>query len=118
MSGLAEGEKKDAAEKLLKFISSEEHFKYMWEQTNGGFIPPMSLEDLGIDQSKVPELTKSFLEKFSEVTDLRNEIGVYDPMSQLTTKVREEIQGLFAGNTPQGTADNIQKEIDNYEANK
>ncbi len=118
MSGLAKDGKKDAAVKLLKFISSQEHFKYMWEQTNGGFIPPMSLDDLGIDQSTVPALTKNFLEKFSEVTDLRNEIGVYDPMSQLTTKVREEIQGLFAGNTPKGTADNIQKEIDNYEANK
>lgn len=118
LSGLAEGAKRDAAIKLLKFISSVEHFKYMWDKTNGGIVPPMKIEDLGIDSSSIPPITKSFLDAFAKGTDIRNEIETYDPMSQLVDKVRDEIQGLFAGTAPEKTADAIQSEVDNYEKNK
>jgi raffinose/stachyose/melibiose transport system substrate-binding protein len=114
MSGLTTGAKREAAISLLKFITSVEHNRYMWDRTGGGFITPMSLADLGVDPASVNPITKDFIDVFSKVTDLKNEAPIYDSTISLLDVERDRIQGIFAGSiTPQQAADQIQAAIDN-----
>ncbi|RUS47482.1 ABC transporter substrate-binding protein [Cohnella sp. AR92] len=102
------GAKLDAAVKLLKYLTSAEAFQYYLEQTKGG-VYPVNME---VDSSKVDPVTQAYMEALKTSTGFKLELYAYDPIAQLQDKVRNEIQGLFAGNTPKKTADNIQSFLD------
>ncbi|HEX2926584.1 MAG TPA: extracellular solute-binding protein [Ruminiclostridium sp.] len=107
ISGKAEGAKKDAALKLLKYTTSMDAFKYYQKVQKGGIFP-VKLE---ADPSVVDKLTIDY-SKLLGNAQFKAEVYSYDPLPTMTDKVRNEIQGMFAGQSPQKTAKNIQAEID------
>lgn len=116
MSGLiSDPAKKEAAINLLKFITSTEHFKYMWDMTGGGFIAPVNIvSDLGADSSTMPRITREFLDIFDKVTDLKNEPHIYTTVLSMMDLYRDRIQGVLAGSiTPQQACEQIQAALDN-----
>ncbi|MBB6637293.1 extracellular solute-binding protein [Cohnella thailandensis] len=102
------GAKLDAAVKLIKFLTSTDAFQYYLEQTKGGIYPV----NMSVDSGSVDPITQEYTEALRSSTGFKAELYAYDPIAQLADKVRNEVQGLFAGNTPQKTADNIQSFID------
>lgn len=102
------GAKLDAAVKLLKYLTSVDAFKYYLEQTKGGVYPVK----MAVDESKVDPVTQAYSQALASSTGFKLELYAYDPIAQLQDKVRNEIQGLFAGNTPKKTADAIQSFVD------
>jgi raffinose/stachyose/melibiose transport system substrate-binding protein len=107
VSGSLSGAKKDAAIKLLKFLTSVDSFQQQLKVSKGDIFP-VKME---ADPTDVPPLMLEYQKALSAASDFRVEIEVYDPIPQLQDKVRNEIQGLFAGQGPQQTAQAIQDEI-------
>lgn len=104
----AEAGKRDAAVKLVKYLTSVEAFQYYFEATKGGVYPVKM--DMGT--SKVDPVTTEYIKAQNSAKEFKAEIESYDPLAQLTDKTRNEIQGMFAGNKPQKAADAIQSFVD------
>lgn len=102
------GAKLDAAVKLIKYLTSADAFQYYLEQTKGGVYPVK----MTVDESKVDPVTQAYMQALDASTGFKLELYAYDPIAQLQDKVRNEIQGLFAGNTPQKAADAIQSFVE------
>lgn len=102
------GAKKDATIKLLKFLTSVDAFKYFLTETKGGVYP------VKMDSGSAPvdPVTAEYVKAQSTAKDFKGEIEEYSPIMQLQDKVRNEVQGMFAGNPPQKTADTIQSFVD------
>lgn len=108
ISGLVEGPQKEAAIKLLKFLSSKEHFAYLQAKAEGGVYPVKLDKAEGIDP-----ITVMYQEALSDATDVRGDVQQYDPLTQMVDKARNAIQGLFAGISPEDTGKELSNEIDN-----
>ncbi|CAM3946391.1 extracellular solute-binding protein [Paenibacillus alkaliterrae] len=100
----AKGAELDATIKLVKFLTSVESFQYYLEFTKGG-VYPVKME---IAPDAVDPITQAFAAAQASASGFKGEIYAYDPIAQLQDKVRNEIQGMFAGNSPQIAADAIQ----------
>lgn len=107
ISGKAEPAKKDAAIKLLKFVTNMDAFKYYQKVQKGGVFP-VKLES---DPSVVDRLTVDY-SNLLKTAKFKAEVYSYDILPQMNDKVRNEIQGMLAGQDSKKTADNIQAEID------
>lgn len=107
ISGKAEGAKRDAVLSLLKFTTSVDAFKYYQKVQKGGIFP-VKLES---DPSIVDRLTVDYSSLLGDA-QFKAEVYSYDPLPTMSDKVRNEIQGMFAGQDPGTTAKNIQAEID------
>ncbi len=107
ISGKAEGAKREAALNLLKYTTSVEAFKYYQKVQKGGIFP-VKLES---DPSAVDKLTVDYSNLLGDAV-FKAEVYSYDPLPTMSDKVRNEIQGMFAGQDPQKTTKNIQAEID------
>ncbi|MCQ6558487.1 ABC transporter substrate-binding protein [Paenibacillus mendelii] len=104
----AKGAELDAAVKLVKFLTSVESFQYYLEFTKGGVYPVK----MTVDPAAVDPVTQAFMAAQNTASGFKGELYAYDPIAQLQDKVRNEIQGMFAGNSPQKTADAIQSFIE------
>ncbi|GAB6991661.1 ABC transporter substrate-binding protein [Paenibacillus pini] len=102
------GAEKDATIKLLKYLTSVDTFKYFAEATKGGTYPV----NFEMDASKIDPVTQAYMEAQKSAKKYLSEIETYDNIASLQDKLRSEIQGMFAGATPQQTADNVQKVVD------
>ncbi|TVY01274.1 ABC transporter substrate-binding protein [Cohnella terricola] len=107
ISGTLEGEKKEAAIKFLKFVTSEDAFKYYQEVQQGGVFP-VKME---VDPTKVDPLSVSYSEAIKNAT-FRSELYAYDPLPQMFDTVRNNIQGMFAGMAPDKAAKSMQDQVD------
>lgn len=103
------GAKRDAAIKLLKYLTSVDAFKYYFEKSGGGVYPVKM--DMG--SAKVDPVTQAYTDALKSATEFDMEITAYDPRPQFQDKLRNEIQGMFAGNSAKKAAENIQKFSDN-----
>ncbi len=108
VSAAITGAKKDATIKLLKYMASSEAFTYYQEESKGGLYPAKT----NGDPSKLDPVTIDFSKALEVASDMKGEITQYDSLPQLMDKSRNEIQGMFAGNSPEKTAKAIQAEID------
>ena len=108
ISGTASPEKQAAAIELLKFVTNKEAFEHYQKVQKGGIFPVA----IASDPSVVDRLTIEYSDLLTEA-NFKAEVYSYDILPQMQDTVRNEIQGLFAGQTPQQTADNIQAVIDN-----
>lgn len=102
------GAKLDATIKLLKFMTSVEAYQTYLKETGGG-IYPVKME---VDPASVDPITAQYMAALATAADFKGEVTEYSPITQLMDKARNEIQGMFAGNSPEKTADAIQKFID------
>ncbi|WP_136603945.1 extracellular solute-binding protein [Paenibacillus dokdonensis] len=102
------GAEKDATIKLLKYLTNEDAFKYFAQATKGGTYPV----NVELDSSQIDPVTKEYMEAQKSAKTFLSEIETYDNIPSLQDKLRSEIQGMFAGSSPQQTADNVQKVVD------
>lgn len=108
VSGTADPAKQAAAIELLKFVTNMDAFKYYQQVQKGGIFPV----DLAPDPAICDQLTIDYSSLLGNA-DFKAEVYSYDPLATMQDKVRNEIQGMFAGQAAQTTAENIQSEIDN-----
>ncbi|MFD0714590.1 ABC transporter substrate-binding protein [Paenibacillus sp. GCM10027626] len=104
----AKGAELEAAIKLTKYLTSVDAFKYYLEFTKGGVYPVK----MTVDPTAVDPITQAFMAAQATASEFKGELYAYDPIAQLQDKVRNEIQGMFAGNPPQKAADNIQSFVE------
>lgn len=108
ISGSLEGEKYQAVVDLLKFLTSPDAYAYIRKEVGGG-VYPVKLEP---DPDAVNQLTLEYSDVLSQAEDMKTDSYSYDPLPQMTDRVRNSIQGLFVGSlSPQETAEEIQNEI-------
>lgn len=107
LSGQADPGKQAAAIELLKYVTNIEAFEYYQKVQNGGVFPAK----IESDPSVVDRLTVEYSALLSTGT-FKSEVQNYDKLPQMQDKIRNEIQGMFAGESPERTAANIQEEID------
>ncbi len=96
-AGLALGasedpDKLDAAIKLLKYLTSIEHFEYIRDFTGGG-VYPVKLPPT----DNVSSLTVEYADTFSAAEAFVGDIGNGVPLPQMVEVTRNAIQGMFAG---------------------
>ncbi|MNH93568.1 hypothetical protein D3C73_461720 [compost metagenome] len=108
VSKAATGAKQDAAVKLVKYLTSADAFQHYLKETKGGVYPVK----MNVDPASVDPVTVEYMKALDTSTDFKGEIEEYSPITQLQDKVRNEVQGMFAGNSPQKTADAIQSFVD------
>ncbi|WP_261807767.1 ABC transporter substrate-binding protein [Paenibacillus sp. N3.4] len=104
----AKGAKQAATIKLVKFLTSADSFKYYLKETKGGVYPVK----MDVDPASLDPITVQYMKALKSSSDFKGEIEEYSPLLQLQDKVRNEIQGMFAGSSPQKTADAIQGLVD------
>jgi raffinose/stachyose/melibiose transport system substrate-binding protein len=107
ISGKAEGDKKEAAIKLLKYVTNADAFKFYQKVQKGGIFP-VSFES---DPANVDALTIEYSNAMKGAT-FKAELYSYDPLPQALDRVRNSVQGMFAGQTPEKAAQEIQDQID------
>ena len=98
VSGQLEGAEREAAIELLKFLSSVEHFTYVQDVAQGG-VYPVIMEP----SEQAGPVTASYITVVNDI-DLVP-VGVLLP--ELTTQMRDSVQGLFAGLSPEEAAQQI-----------
>lgn len=108
VSKAATGAKQAATIKLVKYLTSVDSFKYYLKETKGGIYPVK----MDVDPAAIDAVTVQFMAAQASASDFKGEIEEYSPLLQLQDKVRNELQGMFAGNSPQKTADAIQGLVD------
>lgn len=107
ISGKADGAKRAATLNLLKYTTSLDAFKYYQKIQKGGIFPVK----MDSDSSVVDRLTVEYSGLLKDA-QFKAEVYSYDALPTMQDKVRNEIQGMFAGEDPAKTAKNIQAEID------
>ena len=108
ISGQADPAKQAAAIELLKFVTNMDAFMHYQIVQKGGIFPV----DLAPDPATCDQLTIDYSSLLGNA-DFKAEVYSYDPLATMQDKVRNEIQGMFAGQSPEVTVENIQAEIDN-----
>lgn len=98
---------RNAAVKLLKFITSKEHFEYVQAADKGGIYPVV----IETDPSVVDPITIAYTEAIANAKDFRGDVQRYDELPQMLDRARNSIQGMFAGNTPEEALAEIVEEI-------
>jgi raffinose/stachyose/melibiose transport system substrate-binding protein len=101
INGALTGAQRDAAIALLKFVTSMDHFKYIQTATKGGAYPAK----LESDPAVVGPVTIAYV-------DAVNTAKVFDTgtnafKNEVVAQLRDSIQGMFAGNTPEKAAAEI-----------
>lgn len=107
ISGKAEPAKKEAAIKLLKFVTSPEAFMYYQKIQKGGVFP-VKLE---LNPDIVDKLTIEYADSIRSAK-FKAEVYNYDPIPNMTDIIRNELQGMLAGQDPEVTSRKIQTVID------
>jgi len=110
ISTTASPEQQAAAIELLKYVTNKEAFESYAKVQNGGVFP-MPIEQ---DPETTPPLWIEYAETVSS-GEFYAEVYSYDPLNTMLDKVRDELQGMFVGQSPEDTANNIQAEIDSNE---
>ncbi|BBH23014.1 hypothetical protein Back11_43590 [Paenibacillus baekrokdamisoli] len=108
VSKAATGATQAAAVKLVKYLTSVDTFKQYLKETKGGVYPVK----MDVDPAAVDKVTAEYMKALDTSSDFKGEIEEYSSLTQLQDKVRNEVQGMFAGNSPQKTADAIQGFVD------
>ncbi|QJD85472.1 ABC transporter substrate-binding protein [Cohnella herbarum] len=108
VSKAATGAKQEATIKLLKYLTSVEAFQAYMKETGGGVYPVK----MDVDPASIDPITVQYMAALDTAKDFKGEITEYSPITQLLDKTRNEIQGMFAGNSPQKTGDAIQNFVD------
>lgn len=103
----------DAAVEFLKFLLSQDFYREL-EYKHANVIFPVVIEES--DERLVDsELTKSMKESVSVATDFRDDVQTYDTDSHMIDTVRNAIQGLFIGRTPEEVGKEITDRIEDYQ---
>lgn len=103
--------KREAAVKLVKYIMSNESIDYIYSIDSSQLFAIKSSPQYP-DNPFYDEITDVLN---NQLVTLRQEIDAYDPLPQLLDRLRNAIQGMLAGNTPEEAAAEIQAEIDRNE---
>ncbi|POR05333.1 hypothetical protein AU468_01240 [Alkalispirochaeta sphaeroplastigenens] len=107
LSGTMSPERQEIVVSLLKFLTSPEAFATIQKAVGGG-VYPVRLE---ADQDAVDRLTAEHAQALAEARALRTDLDSYDPLPQMTDRLRNSIQGMFAGQSPREAAREIQQEV-------
>ncbi|SIQ13201.1 carbohydrate ABC transporter substrate-binding protein, CUT1 family [Alkalispirochaeta americana] len=108
LSGTMSPERQEIVISLLKFLTSPEAFATIQEAVGGG-VYPVRLE---VDSDAVDRLTAEHAQALADAQALRTDLDSYDSLPQMTDRLRNSIQGMFAGQTPREAAREIQQEVD------
>lgn len=100
--------KREAAIALVKYLTSKEATEYVYSKTTSQVLAR---------RVEVPYPEEQFYNELKSVLlndnkTLRMELNSYDPLPQMIDRLRNSIQGMLAGNTPEEAAAEIQEEID------
>lgn len=102
----------DASVKVLKFFTSQDYWKGLYEVQQGGGTFPVTFDEV----IQADPITTEFNEYYSKATNMIGEIEQFSPMTSLMDLVRTEVTTIFAGDSAQEIADRLQSEVDNYNA--
>ncbi len=102
----------EASVKVLKFFTSQEYWKGLYEVQQGGGTFPVTFDEV----IEADPITTEFNEYYSKATNMIGEIEQFSPMTSLMDVVRTEVTTIFVGESGQDIADRIQSEVDNYNA--
>lgn len=102
----------EATVRVLKFFTSLNYWKGLYELQEGGGTFPVKFDEV----IEADPLTTQFNEYYNSATNMIGEIEQFSPMTSLMDTVRTEVTTIFAGDTAQDIADNIQVEVDSYNA--
>ena len=108
LSGTMSETKEAVVVDLLKHLTSPEAFAHI-QATVGGGVYPVRIE---ADPDAVDALTIEYAAELESADELRTDVDAYDPLPQMTDRVRNSIQGMFAGQSPAATAQEIQREVE------
>lgn len=97
-----------ASVEFLKYITSPEYYQGLEEVAQT--VVPVKYESTG----NAPEnpLMDDAMEIWSGLTDLRTDVQNYDSDSQMMDTVRNALQGLAMGDTPEECAANIMEQVE------
>ncbi len=98
---------KDAAIKLLKYLTSVDYFRIQEEVNKGGVYPVKMSANPNVNNP----ISSEFVNAISSAKVYKNDVPSYDDLPQLIDRVRNSIQGLFVGNSPEKAAKEIADEI-------
>lgn len=98
----------DATVRVLKFFSSQEYWKGLYEVQKGAGTYPVSFDEI----IEADPLTTQFNEYYYSATNMIGEIEQFDTLPSLMDIVRTEVTTIFAGDKAQDIADRIQNEAD------
>ena len=112
MTAKPEDDNYEAAVKVLKYFTSQEYYEGLYEAQEGSGVYPVKIEN----EIEADDLTAGFNEDYSRATNMIGEIEQFSTMTSLMDTVRTELSTIFAGDTAQNIADNIQNEVDAWQA--
>lgn len=98
----------EASITVLKYFTSAEYFQGMEKANNGG-VWPVKFETA--DGVVIDDLTKGCKEIIGKQVEVKDDIQTYDQDAHMPDTVRNAIQGLFIGNTPEECAKEILEKI-------
>jgi raffinose/stachyose/melibiose transport system substrate-binding protein len=84
--------KREAAIKLLKYLTNTERFSYYRDVVGGG-VYPVILPPSG----KINSVTLEYADSYKNIKTFIQDAGQYDPLPQMLDITRNAIQGMFAG---------------------
>lgn len=113
MSGTMEGAVKEAAIEFVKFLTGKEMQELKLQKY--GRLP--SRHDVQASED-APQILKDMVQYMGTIQNPGGDIHDYDPNPAIIDVIRNSIIGMMLGNTPEQTAEEIQKAIDQYEQRK
>lgn len=94
----------EASMKVVKYLTSAEYYQGMEKYCNGGVYPVKFESAQGV---QIDRLTTEAKKIIATGTDFRDDVQTYDKASHMLDTVRNALQGLFIGNTPEQCAAEI-----------
>lgn len=100
----------DATLRVLKFFTSTDYYKGLYEALGGAGTYPVNFEKT----IEADALTTEFNEYYSAATDMIGEIEQFSPMTSLMDLVRTEVTTIFSGDKAEDILARIQDEVNYY----
>ncbi|UKS28223.1 extracellular solute-binding protein [Paenibacillus sp. HWE-109] len=105
--GKLKDNEKEAAIKLLKYLTSVEYFQKQEEVNQGGVYPVKMSPNPNVNNP----ISSDFVNAIKGAKVYKNDVPSYDKLPQLLDRVRSSIQGLFVGTSPDKVGKEIADEI-------
>ena len=107
VSGTITAAKRELVLELLQHLTSPAAYAHIQQRVGGGVYPVRMQPDPAV----VDALTVEYAAALETAAVMKTGIGSYDPLPQMLERTRNSVQGLFAGNSAQEAALEIQAEI-------
>ena len=107
VSGTITAAKRESVLELLQHLTSPAAYAHIQQRVGGGVYPVRMKPDPAV----VDALTMEHVAALETAEVMKTDIGSYDPLPQMLERTRNSVQGLFAGNSAQEAALEIQAEI-------